>query len=1007
VSAALVPPSKELDFEDLIEAHLLEHGWHQGSPTSFDPILGLDADDMFIFIGATQKVAWEMLVERRGGVEKAQAEFRKLVAKRIDEAGTLHVLRRGITDLGIDFKLAYFKPGHGVSPRLAAGYGSNRCTVVRQLRYSAEDSTKTLDLALLVNGIPTATAELKNPLTGQSVRDAMHQYRADRDPKEPIFARRVLVNFAVDPASIRLTTQLAGKATAFLPFDEGSGGAGCPGGAGNPPPRPGRHATAYLWEEVWEREAWLDLLGRFIHVEPSPRQPAEKSSSRRSQLKLIFPRFQQWDAVRKLVAAAREQGAGVSYLAQHSAGSGKSNTIAWLAHRLATLHSADDRKVFDKVVVVTDRIVLDRQLQATIFQFDHEPGVVERIEGSSHELAEALESGVAKVVISTVQKFPFVLEKIGDLSEHRFAVIVDEAHASQSGEAAKALRAALGSATLAGAGQSAEDEGRTAEPDEVQNMVEATIEQSAKERGRQANLSYFAFTATPTARTLNLFGTETDDGLREPFHVYSMRQAIEEKFILDVLQHYLPYRIFWKVASRASEDPEVERSKAAGEIVRFVSAQPETLDEKAKIIVEHFRATTRNKIGGKAKAMIVTASREHAVRTYFAIKSHIQERGYRDCEPLVAFSNSVEIDGEVRTEAELNGFGEKQLTDRFAGDKYRLLIVAEKYQTGFDQPLLHTMYVDKELGGLRAVQTLSRLNRVCPSKDDTFVLDFVNAPADIESAFRPFYDGTIAEATDPNELYSAHAAAAAFGVIAETDEAEFAASFLASKETSHADLYAHLAPAKERYEALDADADRREFQAAVAKFCDLYAFLSQAIAFYDIRLERSYLYGRHLLRILPQERSDPLDLAGDLELTHLRFQVGEEIEASLDDGGEALQAEDSAVGAAVELSKDPLSSVIRDLNERHGLQLGAGDEVIHRIADSLTQDAELREAAAVNPLTNFTLLFGEKFEEKAIDARNQSWEFFERTFGDPQVRRDLADEVAREVYRRLREAGDD
>jgi type I restriction enzyme R subunit len=400
--------------------------------------------------------------------------------------------------------------------------------------------------------------------------------------------------------------------------------------------------------------------------------------------------------------------------------------------------------------------------------------------------------------------------------------------------------------------------------------------------------------------------------------------------------------------------------------------------------------------------MVVTASREQAVRTYFALKRLIEERGYRDCAPIVAFSDAVMVDGESYTEAALNGFGEKQLPARFAGDDYRLLVVAEKYQTGFDQPLLHTMYVDKQLGGLRAVQTLSRLNRVHPGKDGTFVLDFVNSAAEIQSAFEPYYDGTIAEATDPNELYTAHSAMTEFGVVAEDDEAAFAGVFLGGDNgAAHADLYAHLAPAKERYDDLESDVARREFRAALAKFCDLYSFLSQAIPFQDSRLEGSYIYGRHLLRVLPSEQSEPLDLGGDLALTHLRFQAGKEVDASVAEGGEPLPGETGEAGTAAEPATDPLSEIIRDLNERHGLQLSAGDEVLHRITDSLAEDTELREAAEANPFDNFALLFNQKFEEKAVDARNQSGEFFERAFGDAEVRRDLANAIAREVYRRL------
>jgi type I restriction enzyme, R subunit len=993
-----LPPSKERDFEDLIEAHLLDRGWERGNPASFDSVLGLDSDEIFAFIEATQMESWTELERRRGGdPSKARSEFRKLVAKRIDEAGTLHVLRHGITDMGIDFQLAYFKPGHGLTSGVVARYEANRCALVRQLPFSARGSGATLDLTLMLNGIPVATAELKNPLTGQDHRDAIRQYRMDRDPAEPIFAKRALVHFAVDPGEVYVATRLAGRDTSFLPFNRGSGGAGHAGGAGNPPPRESRHATAYLWEEVWEREAWLELLARFAHLQRAA-GPASSSARNRSAERLIFPRFHQWDAVRRLVAECEENGAGHNFLIQHSAGSGKSNTIAWLVHQLSNLHDGGDRKVFDKVIVVTDRVVLDRQLQSTIFQFDHEPGVVQRIEGGSRELAEALESGVAKVVISTLQKFPFVLEKVGDLSGHRFAVVVDEAHSSQSGEAAKALKAALGAA----ASEDAEDE-ESIEPDEVQDLVTLAIERSAKERGRQSNLSFFAFTATPTRRTLRLFGKEDEEGQTKPFHVYSMRQAIEEEFILDVLAHFLPYAVFWKIASQVNEDPELERGEASAAIVRFVSAHPETLAEKARIIVEHFRATTRRKIGGRAKAMVVTASREQAVRTHLAIEQYSAENDYRDCASLVAFSDAVEVDGRSYTETELNGFGEKQLAERFGRDEFRLLVVAEKYQTGFDQPLLHTMYVDKELGGLRAVQTLSRLNRVHPGKDDTFVLDFVNGAEAIQAAFEPFYDATVAVATDPNELYSAHGAISAFGVIAEADETAFAAAFFSVGGTAHAELYVHLAPATARYEEMEGEVERREFRAALAKFCDLYAFLSQAIAFHDVGLERAYIYGRHLLRILPGDRGERLDLSGDLELTHLRFQTGPELDASLSEGGDPLPAESGTVAAASEPAKDALSEIIRDLNERHGLQLGAGDEVIHRMTDSLVADGELREAAAVNSYANFALLFNQRFEEKSVDARNQSWEFFERTFGDPEIRRELADEIGREVYRRLLE----
>ena len=987
---AVRSPHLELAFEDLIEKHLVDNDWERGSPSTFDPKLGIDFGELLTFIGATQQAAWDELIERRGRREIAQREFEKLVIKRIEEAGALHVLRRGVTDMGVDFRLAYFKPEHGLTPELVAGYEANRCTVVRQLPCS-ERASGTIDLALLVNGIPTATAELKNPLTGQNVEHAKTQYR-NRNPAEPVFSR-ALAHFAVDPDLVFLTTRLAKDDTAFLPFNQGSGGAGKRGGGGNPRRVGGRHATAYLWEEVWQRDAWLELLHRFLHIEPESPAAARRRRRKPTEGKLIFPRFQQWDAVRKLVADARDRGPGANYLVQHSAGSGKSNTIAWLAHRLAGLH-AEDRKVFDKVVVITDRVVLDRQLQTTIFQFDHEPGVVAKVEGTSAQLAEALESSTAKIVVSTLQKFPFVLKELGDLSEKNFAVIVDEAHSSQSGEAAKSLRAALGSAAEIADGG---DDGDV-EADEVADMTMALVERSARERGPQANISFIAFTATPTKRTLAIFG-QRESGELHPFHTYSMRQAIEEGFILDVLKRFMPYKVFWKVASKFESDPEVERRQAAAQIVRFVSARPETLEEKARIIVEHFRAAVRKQIGGRAKAMVVTASRELAVRTHFAIEAYIRSQGYTDCEALVAFSDAIEVDGERWTEAKINDFGEKQLPQRFAEDRYRILTVAEKYQTGFDQPLLHTMYVDKQLEGLRAVQTLSRLNRTHPGKDDTFVLDFVNSAEEIRTAFKPWYEETSAIPTDPNELYSARERVGEFGVTDEGDEAAFSAAFLGGEDGAHAELYAHLEPAKMRFEDLDEGA-RREFHADAAKFCDLYAFLSQGVGFIDPRLEQTYLYLRHLQRVLPRERSEKLDLGGSLELTHLRVQEGAEMDASLDQGGEPM-APESSEAAATEPEMDSISRIIHDLNERHGLQLGAGDEVVRRIADSLAEDSDLQEAAVANSFANFELLFDEKFEAKAIEARNQSWEFFEVAFGEAESRNLLAGALAREIYAQL------
>ena len=542
-------------FEDAIEDSLVGGGGYRRSePANFDPSLGLDTAELFAFIGATQPKEWESLRGRYGNDdEAAQKGFGKRLASELDNRGTVDVLRHGVVDLGVAIQLAYFKPAHGLTAALTALYEANRVTVTRQLAYEP-GTHKTLDLALLVNGIPAATAELKNPLTHQSVEHAIEQYRSDRDPKNVTLARRAFVHFAVDPDSVAITTKLAGKATRFLPFNLGHGGR-----AGNPP-NPDGHRTSYLWEKVWAKDSWMDILARFIHVE----RPAQGSpAARRAAEVVIFPRYHQWDAVRALEADAKARGSGQSYLVQHSAGSGKSNTIAWTAHRLSSLHDASDTKVFDKVIVITDRVVLDRQLQETIYQFEHARGVVVKIDKDSTQLAEALVGEQARIIITTLQKFPFILDKVSEIPSRRYAVIVDEAHSSQTGDAAKDLRLALGATdeqelTVA----EAEDAGFIAE---AINPVEEALAKAVGARGKQENLSFFAFTATPKARTLEMFGTWHQHAHRfEPFHLYSMRQAIDEGFILDVLANYTTYQTFWRIEKAVADDPAYEAPKAGG-----------------------------------------------------------------------------------------------------------------------------------------------------------------------------------------------------------------------------------------------------------------------------------------------------------------------------------------------------------------------------------------------------------------------------------------------------------
>ena len=989
----------ELGFEESIDACLLEGGYLKSDPLHFDRALGLDAVELLAFLDATQPKEWAELQARRGGDARASAgQFLKRLTTELDRRGTVEVLRDGVVDLGITIRLAYFKPAHHLTPELERLYRANRVSLTRQLAYEA-DSHKTIDLAILVNGIPTATAELKNPLTGQTIEHAIAQYRRDRDPRNVTLARRALVHFAVDPDRVAMTTKLAGQATGFLPFNLGHDG-----GAGNPPNANG-HRTSYLWERVWARDSWLDILARFIHVErPSDGTVATKKASQT----VIFPRFHQWDAVLRLEAAAKAEGTGKSYLVEHSAGSGKSNTIAWLAHRLSSLHNHADEKVFDKVVVITDRRILDRQLQETIYQFERVRGVVVKIDENAAQLADALVGEQARIIVTTLQKFPFVLEKIGALPQRKYAVIVDEAHSSQTGEAANDLKLVLGGSDeeeLTAA--EAEDSGLIAE---AINPVEEALARAVGARGRQTNLSFFAFTATPKARTLELFGTMNGGtGKYEPFHLYSMRQAIEEGFILDVLANYVTYKTLWKIEKAAPDDPIYEAPKARRAIARFVSLHPSNLAQKSEIIVEHFRAHTAQKIGGRAKAMVVTSSRLHAVRYKQAIDAYIAKMGYSGLSALVAFSGKVLDDkGFSYTEAGMNSFPESETARQFGGNDYQVLIVAEKFQTGFDQPLLHTMYVDKTLVKLAVVQTLSRLNRIHPDKTDTFVLDFRNETDEILEAFEPYYGRTVAPPTDPNLVYDTRRRVNDFDVLLPDEIEATAAALLASPDPDvHGRVYAALDPAIERFAALGEE-DRFEFKDALDKFVRTYSFLSQVVSFVDPKLERDYIYCRALAsRVRVASRVERLDLGEQVELTHLRTEMTFAGSLALEsDTGEVQTIFGEGLGRQSDPELELLSEIVAELNERFGLNLDEQDQLLFdQFEETWVADPEVVAQAKGNSLENFRLVFDDRFLGTVVSRMDENEAIFKRILDDEDFRQVLVDLYAGRVYRKARRAG--
>ena len=977
----------ERAFEDAIEAALLRDllagvgerrewledqglppgGYRKRSHDDYDRALCFLPDDVLAFVLSTQPKQWQKLSQHHGADVKTR--FLQRLASEIDRRGTLDVLRGGIKDVGCAFRLAYFRPASGLNDETRRLHACNIFTVVRQLRYSTKNE-KSVDLGLFLNGLPIFTAELKNPLSGQNVEDAIGQYKTDRDPREPLFNYgRCLAHFAVDPELVYVTAHLNGAKTRFLPFNQGKFG-----GAGNPPvpPTQSGYATAYLWEETWARDSVLDLVRQFVHEVEEEDERGRKTGRKF----LIFPRYQQLDCVRRLVSDARGKGAGQHYLIQHSAGSGKSFTIAWLAHQLSTLHDFDDKRVFDSIVVVSDRRILDRQLQSALHQFEQTLGVVENIDKTSAQLKEALESGKT-IIVTTLQKFPFIAAQIGELPGKRFALIVDEAHSSQSGESTKSLKSVLAVSSL----EEAESEDAAGMTPEEERDEQAAAEM--EKRGRLPNLSIFAFTATPKPKTLELFGTRRDDGSFAPFHLYSMRQAIEEGFILDVLANYTTYRTYWRLLKTIEDDPRYDKTKAAYLLKSFVDLHLHAIGEKVCIMVDHFAAQVQNNVGNRAKAMIVTRSRLHAVRYKIAIDHYLAEQGH-PYEALVAFSGTVKDGGKSYTEPGMNGFSEVQTAKNFEGPDYRFLIVANKFQTGFDQPLLQAMYVDKKLGGVNAVQTLSRLNRTHPQKQETMVLDFANEADHIKAALEPYYETTLlSEGTDPNLLYEIQTRLDQFPVYTQEELEHFAQVYFNESATQDM-LYAELGPIVERFKELSED-EQQLFRRSLTDYVRLYAFLAQVLTFADADLEKLYVFARHLRRLLPSSRAElPLEVQQNIDMESYRIQQTRSGKIRLERKAGRLDpvgTKDPRVLSPEEI--EPLSRIIAELNERFGVELGPEHRVtLDQMMQKLDADGALDAAARVNTRDNVRLTFDHKVEQVIQEIVDSNFDFYKRITDD-------------------------
>ncbi len=986
--------TNEHAFETYVEEILLKQGgWKTGSNAEWDKERALFPAQVFAFIQDTQPKLWEeMKALHAAGLETLMLAT---LVKELETKSSLSVLRHGFKFYGKTFRLAYFRPAHGANWEVLALFEKNRLTVTRQVPCHPGDN-RTLDMVLAVNGLPVATIELKNPGTGQTWRQALRQYKEDRDPRAPLFEfkKRALVHFAADSEEIHMTTRLAGERTHFLPFNRGSHPGQIICGSGNPQHGSG-YRTGYFWEEVLRFDSFLDILGHFMFLEKKEQKVDDGRGGHRWVTKetMIFPRYHQLDAVRNLVAAAGLDGPGRNYLIQHSAGSGKTNSISWLSHRLASLHTAQDAIVFDCVVVITDRQVLDQQLQDAIYQIEHAQGVVKAIDQDAKQLAAALIDGT-KIVITTLQKFPFVLRGLlhatgaesqdyataeqkadaaqweAEIARRRYAIIVDEAHSSQSGETARELKAILGAAAQAANGED--------EPD-----WEDRLNQIMQSRGRQPNLSFFAFTATPKGKTLELFGRKGSKGLPEAFHLYSMRQAIEEGFILDVVKNYTTYATYYRLVKAIEDDPNLPKKKAARALAKFMSLHPHNLEQKTEVMIEHFRQKVRGHLGGQAKAMVVTSSRLHAVRYMQAFQRYIADNHYTDIRPLVAFSGTVKDPdtGVEYTEPGMNPdcvsgkpISEKQLPERFASPDYQVLLVANKYQTGFDQPYLCAMYVDKRLDGVQAVQTLSRLNRKIPGKENPFVLDFVNEADNIYKAFKPYYDATsLQEGSDPQQLekikHELDAAQVYFWSEVEAFARVFYKPVARQSAHDHAGMQLHLQPAVDRFKAIGDDVKRSDFREKLNGYVNIYSFMSQIIPYGDSALEMLYSFGRFLLPHLILDRdTERVKLGDEVGLQYYRLQRIYSGEITLKEGEPEGVKSPTDVGTGK--GKDvrvPLSEIIQVLNERFGTNFTEADRFFfEQIREKAVTSDTVIKLRRANPFDKFQLGLRQLIEDLMV-----------------------------------------
>lgn len=961
--------TKEIHFEAHIENYLVNivKEYHSVSPNLYDKDLCVIPSEIIAFVKDTQTKKYEELAKQYGAL--VDAKIVENVSKNISKNKTLDVLRNGVKDRGQKLDLAYFKPAHNKTPEHVVAYAINRLSIVRQLKYSNRNNNE-IDLVLFINGIPVVTAELKNALTGQNHHNAIKQFMQDRDPKgEPFLEfKRCLVHFAVGTEKVFMATELKGKSTYFLPFNTGLTNHSDTG-----------FAVEYLWEDVLRKDSLMDLVQNFISVQTDKEKvynPKTKKLEDKKSTKLLFPRFHQRRAVKRILEALKIDGTGKNYLVQHSAGSGKSNTITWLAYRLANFYQnyTDDKALYDSIIVVTDRRVLNKQIQDNIRQLDNTPGVVAYIDekSTSQDLKDAIEDK-KRIIITTIQKFPVIAQSVTNYPDRKYAILIDEAHSSQSGESSRQMRKAL---SLEEAEQ---------EESKIKTADEIIAEEIAK-KGQQPNISQFAFTATPKPKTLELFGTKFN-GKIEPFDEYTMEEAIKEGFIKDVLQNYMSFKHYYKLVKRTEiEDKEYDKKKTVRVLGNYVDLQDHAIDKKARIMLEHFTSQTHKEIQGQARAMLVTKSRLHAVRFKLKFDAILKEMNlpYR---ALVAFSGTVKDPdtNEEFTESSMNNLGGRiSIPEALKLPANRMLIVANKFQTGFDEPLLHTMFVDKKLGGASTVQTLSRLNRNRRGKDSTMVLDFVNDPELVRADFQHFFGKNYMEEeneTDPNSLYTILDVVDSFNVFYETEVEGFAEIFFKPNDNMEA-IQPILGAIAKRFDNELEDEDKNAFKVAAKSYTKIYRFLSQIIKFTDVDLDKKYVFLSALLKKLPYVKSDlPVDVVNDIELDSYKIQhkfttslnlVSEDGEDyGMTPGGAVLQPEEEV---------DFLTKIIKVLNDTFGLELTEEDKVdFNRVKKNLYDNEELMSYFnKQNSKSNIKDKFEEEVDGEFLNFINTKLDFYNK-----------------------------